>query len=315
MALALAPSHQEAWRHARCRILRPSARPLLTSQSAECPTRGGRQARKSGPCKGQGLLDEPLKRLNIDELKETDIHGATRILRISWVLPGTSSRRRLARHALLRDALPRRRREGHYLTLVCDLDRSTVKFLAEARQAGRLGELLHGLPNDQPAGINAIALDIVGALHPYPPHSRACRRDQDGLFDRYHIMTPGGPTCRNVNTGPAGGRGRPELYAEENLPGQHRERFAQLKDAMLNPAASGRPRRAGASSGTTPGVGWARHTGNGGRLLSLWRPRSLPSYPQLAGPHLRSRHCLLPPPPKKWACSSYRPANEISLVP
>ena len=54
------------------------------------------------------------------------------------------------------------------------------------------------------------------------------------------------------------------LYAEENLPEQHRAWFAQLKALTLKPAARGRSRRACASSGTTPASAGPSATGSGG---------------------------------------------------
>ena len=72
--------------------------------------------------------------------------------------------------------------KGHqYLTLVCDLDRSTVEFIAEDRKQTSLAGYFTGLSADQLAGIEAIALDMWEALHPGHPGARAGRRDQDRL--------------------------------------------------------------------------------------------------------------------------------------
>src|SRR5207253_2621961 len=72
--------------------------------------------------------------------------------------------------------------KGHqYLTLVCDLDRSTVEYIAEDRKQASLEGYFTGLAADQLAGIEAIAIGHVGALCAGHPRSRARRREQDRL--------------------------------------------------------------------------------------------------------------------------------------
>jgi transposase len=134
--------------------------------------------------------------------------------------------------------------KGHqYLTLVCDLDRSTVEFIAEDRKQASLEGYFTGLSVDQLAGIEAIALDM---WEPYVQATRAHVPDAAAkiVFDRYHIMTHMGRAVDDVRkrehralaaTGETTLTGSKYLwlYAEENLPEQHRARFAQLKALTL----------------------------------------------------------------------------------
>jgi transposase len=88
--------------------------------------------------------------------------------------------------------------KGHqYLTLVCDLDRSTVEFIAEDRKQASLEGYFTGLSVDQLAGIEAIALDM---WEPYVQATRAHVPDAAAkiVFDRYHIMTHMGRAVDDV---------------------------------------------------------------------------------------------------------------------
>jgi len=116
----------------------------------ECPTHGVRQVRLPW-AEVRARFTALFERLAIDVLKETDIRGATRILRISWdeawhILERPSS-------AVSAPSAPRVTphlgvdekaiAKGHqYLTLVCDLDRSTVEFIAEDRKQASLAGYL-----------------------------------------------------------------------------------------------------------------------------------------------------------------------------
>src|SRR5437667_4898093 len=74
--------------------------------------------------------------------------------------------------------------KGHqYLTLVCDLDRSTVEYIAEDRKQASLEGYFTGLAADQLAGIEAIAMDM---WEPYVQAIRAHVPDAESkiVFDR-----------------------------------------------------------------------------------------------------------------------------------
>ena len=105
-------SEERVWRHLdSCQFLT-----YLHAQPprVECPTHCVRQVRLPW-AEVRARFTALFERLTIDVLKETDIRGAIRILRISWDEawhPRAGRRARAARQGALRDAPPRRRREG-----------------------------------------------------------------------------------------------------------------------------------------------------------------------------------------------------------
>ncbi len=217
----------------------------------ECPTHGVRQVHLPW-AEVRARFTALFERLAIDVLKETDIRGATRILRISWdeawhILERAVTRGQRAKRPRVTPHLgvdEKAIAKGHqYLTLVCDLERSTVEFIAEDRKQASLAGYFTGLAADQVAGIEAIALDM---WEPYIQAIRAHVPDAETkiVFDRYHIMTHMGQAVDDVRkrehralaaTGDTTLTGSKYLwlYAEEHLPEQHRERFAQLKALTL----------------------------------------------------------------------------------
>ncbi len=125
------------------------------------------------------------ERLAIDVLKETDIPGATRILRISWdeawhILERAVERGQRAKRPRVTPHLgvdEKAIAKGHqYLTLVCDLDRATVEFIAEDRKQASLDGLLHGPVGGPARGHRGDRPGHVGALCPGHPRPRAGRR-------------------------------------------------------------------------------------------------------------------------------------------
>jgi transposase len=195
------------------------------------------------------------ERLAIDVLRECDILGATRILRISW-----DEAWHLMERAVKRGLLAKGQQEcprigvdeksvgkGHqYLTLVCDLDTGTVQYLADDRQQGSLDGYYQRLSEEQRQGIEAVAMDIwdpyIASTRGYVP-----KAEEKMVFDRYHLMTHMGKAVDTV-------RKREHralqqmgdetltkskylwLYSEENLPEKHWERFEGLKASHLKTA-------------------------------------------------------------------------------
>jgi transposase len=195
------------------------------------------------------------ERLAIDVLRECDILGATRILRISWDEAWHLMERAVKRGLLARGqrACPRigvdekSVGKGHkYLTLVCDLDTGTVEYLADDRQQGSLDGYYQGLSEEQRQGIEAVAMDI---WDPYMASTRGYvpEAEEKIVFDRYHLMTHIGKAVDTV-------RKREHralqqmgdetltkskylwLYSEENLPEKHWEHFEELKASHLKTA-------------------------------------------------------------------------------
>jgi transposase len=132
----------------------------------------------------------------IDVLLETDVLGASRLLRISW-----HEAWNLMERAVLRGQKAKRRRvigqlgvdekavaKGHqYVTLVCDLDRSTVEFVADDRRKTSLDAYYQSLTKKQLSGIEAVAMDMwdpfMASTMEYVPQA-----EFKIVFDRYHVI-------------------------------------------------------------------------------------------------------------------------------
>jgi transposase len=105
----------------------------------------------------------------IDTLLEADVLGASRLLRISWdeawsvmeraVERGLKAKKRriVARLGVDEKAVAKRHR---YVTLVSDLDRGTVEFIADDRKIASLDAYYESLTVRQMAGIRAVAMDM-----------------------------------------------------------------------------------------------------------------------------------------------------------
>lgn len=73
------------------------------------------------------------------------------------------------------------------MTLVCDLQESTVEYIGEDRKETSLAAYFDAFPNEQRETIEAISLDM------WPAYINACRdnvpdADTKMVFDRFHIM-------------------------------------------------------------------------------------------------------------------------------
>jgi transposase len=192
------------------------------------------------------------ERLAIDVLRQCDVSGATRILRISWdeawglmERAVTRGRQRKARPVVRRIGVDEKAaaKGHHYLTLVCDLDEGTVEHIAEDRKQESLDSYYAGLTQEQLDGIEAIAMDM---WEPYIQATRAQVPDADDkiVFDRFHVM---GHISKAVDTvrkqehrdlmasGDETLKGSKYLwlYSRENVPERRRDEFAALRRQEL----------------------------------------------------------------------------------
>ncbi len=187
------------------------------------------------------------ERLAIDVLRQCDVSGATRILRISWdeawglmERAVTRGRQRKVRTVVRRIGVDEKAAaKGHrYLTLVCDLDEGTVEHIAEDRTQASLDGYYAGLTPEQLAGIEAVAMDM---WEPYIQATRAQvpEADQKIVFDRFHIMGHLGKAVDTVRkqehrdlmaSGDETLKGSKYLwlYSRENVPERRRKEFAVL---------------------------------------------------------------------------------------
>lgn len=188
----------------------------------------------------------------IDTLLEADVLGAARLLRISWheawgimeraVQRGMKAKKRrvLRRLGVDEKAVAK----GHqYITLVSDLDRSTVEFIADDRKKASLDAYYQSLTPRQLAGIEVVAMDM---WEPFITSTWHYVADAGGkiVFDRFHIMkqmTKAVDAVRKAEHRHLLQDGDDTLkrtkylwlYSQENLPENYAEWFAGLKAMNL----------------------------------------------------------------------------------
>lgn len=192
------------------------------------------------------------ERLAIDVLRQCDVTGATKILRISWdeawgimeraVTRGTTRKGRTVVRRIGVDE--KAAAKGHrYLTLVCDLDEGTVEHIAEDRKTESLKGYYKGLSTEQLAGIEAVAMDmwepyITATLDHVPEAAEKL------VFDRFHVMSHIGKAVdmvrkqehralMAVGDKTLTGSTYLWLYSRENVPERRRDEFAALRRQEL----------------------------------------------------------------------------------
>ena len=192
------------------------------------------------------------ERLAIDVLRQCDVSGATRILRISWdeawglmERAVTRGRQRKVRTVVRRIGVDEKAAaKGHrYLTLVCDLDEGTVEHIAEDRKQERLDGYSAGLTTEQLDGIEAVAMDM---WEPYVQATRARVPEaaEKIVFDRFHVMGHVGKAVDAVRkqehrelmeSGDETLKGSKYLwlYSREHVPARRRDEFAALRHKEL----------------------------------------------------------------------------------
>ena len=197
----------------------------------------------------------PFERHAIDTLLETDVLGGARVLKLSWdeawhlmeraVERGLEAKKRRVIPYLGVDEKAVARRH-QYVTMVCDLNRGTVEYLAENREKTSLDAYYASLSKKQLAGIQAVAMDMwepyISSTVAHVPEGRS-----KIVFDRFHIM-------KHMNEAVDAVRKEENrllledeidvlkgtkyfwLFAEENLPEKMVERFAFLRELNLKTA-------------------------------------------------------------------------------
>jgi transposase len=219
----------------------------------ECPTHGVKQVRVpwAEPRSRFTLL---MERLVIDLIQQcSTVTGACRIARISWDEAWGVMTRAVARGRSRKVAQPipyigvdeKAFRKGHrYHTIVCDLKRSTVEFVAEDRETKSLAAYYESLTDDQRTALQAVAMDM---WEPYIGATRDGLPDGDAkiVFDRFHIMremTKAVDTVRkhehrqflgDGDDSPLTGTKYLWLFSDERRPERHAEAFATLQALNL----------------------------------------------------------------------------------
>ena len=197
----------------------------------------------------------PFERHAIDVLLQTDVLGGAGLLHISWdeawnlmeraVERGLRAKRqRVIAHLGVDEKAVARRHQ--YVTLVCDLDRSTVEYVAEDRKKTSLDAYYQSLSKEQLAGIEAVAMDMwdpfIGSTVTNVPDG-----ESKIVFDRFHIMkhmVEAVDTVRkrehrllqSQEDSTLTGTKYLWLFSEENLPESYVEKFADLRGMHLKTA-------------------------------------------------------------------------------
>jgi transposase len=220
----------------------------------ECSEHGVRQVRLPW-AEPHSRFTALFERLAIDVLGETDVSGACQILRISWDeawhLMDRAVARGLGRKPHRVPALigvdEKAARKGHrYVTIVCDLERSTVEYIADDRRESSLDGYFEAFSPEELARIRAVSADMWDPyLYSIADHLQDA--DSKVVFDRFHIMkrmATGVDTVRKqenrllLREGSALLKGSKYLwlYSFENLPDHHLERFDDLRNHQLKTA-------------------------------------------------------------------------------
>lgn len=192
------------------------------------------------------------ERLAIDVLRECDVTGATRILKISWDEAWNIMERAVERGKLRKQDRVVKQigvdekaiAKGHnYLTLVSDIDNGTVEHIADDRKQISLEGYYQSLTEEQLEGIEAVAMDM---WDPYIAATRAYVSSAESkiVFDRFHIMGYVGKAVDTVRKQEHRERMKEGdetlkgskylwLYSKENVPENRRNEFAVLQKLEL----------------------------------------------------------------------------------
>jgi transposase len=193
----------------------------------------------------------------IDVLLEADVQGGARLLHISWdeawnvmeraVARGLRAKKRrvIAHLGIDEKAVAKRHR---YVTLVSDLDRSTVEYIGDDRKQTSLDAYYQSLSKKQLAGIKAVAMDMwepfVSSTLAHVPNA-----ESKIVFDRFHVMKHMLKAVDDVRKWEHGllkaegdetlkGTKYLWLFSEENLPKPSRKQFAALRALHLKTGRS-----------------------------------------------------------------------------
>ena len=192
------------------------------------------------------------ERLAVDVLKECDVTGAGRLLRTSWDETWHLMERAVARGLKIKEPVApvhlgvdekSAGRGQNYVTIVSDLERGTVEYVADERRQASLDGYFERFSAEQLGRIEAVAMDM------WEPFANSVRARLDNandkiVFDRFHVMgylNKAVDSVRKQENRALVGQGDKTLsgskylwlYGAENLPSKHEGRFAALRDSDL----------------------------------------------------------------------------------
>jgi transposase len=160
-------------------------------------------------------------------------------------------------------------RRGHsYMTVVCDLDRSTVEYVSEGRTTESLAKYYETQSAASLAGVEAVAMDM------WEPYVQATLEHvplaaEKIVFDRFHIMKHMNEAVDKVrreehrelsqqHDDTLKGTKHWWLYAAENLPDKHQEAFRRIRDRNLRTSRAWAIKETLRELWLYRSVGWAR---------------------------------------------------------
>lgn len=243
-------SPERSWRHLdTCQL-----RTLLSARvpRVSCPEHGVVQVAVPW-AEPHGRFTLLMERLVIEALLACQTtQGACRLLRISWdqawhVLERAVRRGRARKQAVVVPRIgvdEKAFRRGHsYVTVVCDVERGTVEYVADEREKASLAGYYAGLTAEQREGIEAVAMDM------WDPYVQATREalpeaERKIVFDRFHVMqhvTKAVDQVRKQENRRLVERDDDRLkktkylwlFSEENLPEKRQAEFDRLKTSDL----------------------------------------------------------------------------------
>jgi transposase len=192
---AAAPIHDHqdrTWRHldtCQFKTLVHARVPRLN-----CPTHGIRQLRVAWAEPGSRFT-ALFEALAIDWLKQASVSAVAKQLRITWDEADGIMQRAVRRGLARRTIEPPRyvgadetsfQKRHEYVTVVGDLERDRVIYVADDRSQASLDGFWQGLTPEQRAGIEGVAMDM------WEPYIRSTREyladaDQKIVFDKFHV--------------------------------------------------------------------------------------------------------------------------------
>ena len=192
------------------------------------------------------------ERLAVDVLKECDVTGAGRLLRTSWDETWHLMQRAVARGLKIKEPVApvhlgvdekSAGRGQNYVTIVSDLERGCVEYIADERRQASLDGYFERFSTEQLGRIEAVAMDM---WEPFANSVRAHLDNADDkiVFDRFHVMgylNKAVDSVRKQENRALVAQGDKTLsgskylwlYGAENLPSKHEGRFATLRDSDL----------------------------------------------------------------------------------
>ena len=221
----------------------------------------------------------------IEVLREcATVSGACQLTDLSWDEVFGVMQRAVARGQARKQQRPLRHigvdekafRRGHsYVTVVCDMDRSTVEYVSEGRTTESLSAYYQTQSAASLAAVEAVAMDM------WEPYVQATLKHvplaaEKIVFDRFHIMKHMNDAVdqvrreehrelRQQHDDTLKGTKHMWLYAAENLPDKYQDAFQRIRDQNLRTGRAWAIKETLRQLWFYQSVGWAR------KFFHTWR--------------------------------------------